>query len=177
MLKQNKFITVFILLLVFCSPVVFSFIFYFSPIHFKTANRGNLLTPPVHLSRLLHQDKKQWQIVFAVNNCNDEHLQKTLFDLHQLRIALAENQQRVSLLLLTYPACRFHDTYDFRQKTFCDSDYLEWQQALHLADHEIMNKIYLVDTLDNVFMYYPRTTDLMNVFKDLKRVLGASQIG
>ena len=44
-------------------------------------------------------------------------------------------------------------------------------------DFVMQHKIYLVDPLGNLFMYYADTTDPMNVLKDLKRVLEVSQIG
>jgi hypothetical protein len=39
------------------------------------------------------------------------------------------------------------------------------------------DKIYLVDPLGNVFMYYDESENPMHILKDLKKVLGVSQIG
>ena len=41
----------------------------------------------------------------------------------------------------------------------------------------VSHKIYLIDPIGNLFMYYPDDTNPMNVLKDLKRVLEVSQIG
>jgi len=41
----------------------------------------------------------------------------------------------------------------------------------------VSGRIYLMDPMGNVFMYYPDTADPMNILKDLKKVLEVSQIG
>ncbi len=74
----------------------------------------------------------------------------------------------------------FHSLEQVKKVFGKDSERIQVQQkklkelgidALHT------NKIYLIDPRGNLFMVYDHTENPMNILKDLKKVLGASQIG
>lgn len=147
---------------------------------FKTLNHGTLLDSATQIPDLVYQNKKQWQIVYIPNNCCDADCQKITYTLHQLRIVLAKDADRVSLALVLNKMCPKQDTHDLRKIDFTQQQYQAMQHLI--AQHtknisEIQDKIYLIDPIGNVFMYYSATTDAMNILKDLKRVLEVSQIG
>jgi hypothetical protein len=97
-----------------------------------------------------------------------------MYTLHQLRIALGKDQERVALTLLADPACQT-PLHDFRQLTFNAQDKTQLQNSLGAPFAS--DQIYLVDPNANVFMTYPATANAMNILKDLKKVLEVSQIG
>ena len=99
--------------------------------------------------------KKKWQIILVPGNQCDKECEKTFYLLNQVKKALGKNSPRVIVERKS-----LESSLSFIQKDF-------------IAQH----KIYLVDPLGNLFMYYADTTDPMNVLKDLKRVLEVSQIG
>lgn len=174
LIRQHKIF--FFLILAFALPLVVSYIlfFYRENFHFNTTNHGALLNPPIQVNTLLKNPLKQWQIIFSPNPCNDEQAEKTMFILHQLRTALGENQKRVGLTLWVDQTCPSSQTHDFRKVTLTHDQIMQLQNTFN---HVVMNNIYLIDPLGNLFMYYPSTTDPMGIFKDVKKVLGASQIG
>lgn len=172
--NKGKF---YLVILIFIVPVALSWLTYFNyhHFHFKTNNHGALLDPPIQVSDIFNQEAKQWQIVYAPSHCEDAQSEKTMFVLHQLHIALGENQQRVSLTLLVDQTCQLNQTHDFRKIVLTTEQQNQFQSKL--KQDTAMNKIYLIDPLYNLFMYYPATTNPKNIFEDIKIVLGASQIG
>jgi hypothetical protein len=148
---------------------------------FKTLNRGTLISPAVQDSDLQvnNNPQKLWQIVYAPNGCCDAQCQKTMYTLHQLRKVLGKDGKRVALTLVIPQACSKTDSHDFNKIEFNQANYTRLQNIL-TEQHKTVspdNKIYLIDPLNNVFMYYSSTVDAMNILKDMKRVLEVSQIG
>lgn len=152
----------FFLVMTFILPIIISYVlfFYKDHFHFRKTNQGTLLNPPLQMQALT----RQWQIIFAPRSCNSNQLEKVMFGLHQLRKALGKDERRVGLILLINQSCQMMPTYHFRKVIRQNNDL-------------IPDRIYLADPLGNVFMYYSDTTKPMPIFKDLKKVLGASQIG
>lgn len=144
------------LLLIFIMPVLMSsLLFYFHDrFHFKTLNRGHLVNPPIPVSYLYPTDKKIWLIIQVDSS------EKLNYQLNQLRKALGQDQKRVAVIRINEEANEFT------------------QLKLSFGNHfEVKNKIYLVDPLGNLFMYYQSSTNPMDILKDLKKVLKVSQIG
>jgi hypothetical protein len=158
---------------------------YHEHFHFKTMNHGTLINPPFQVQDLILQNnnKKQWQIVYIPNNCCDAECQKITYTLHQLRLVLAKDADRVSLGVVLNKMCAKQDTHDFRKIDFTQQQYKNLENTFlqHAAENaktmSEQSKIYLLDPIGNIFMYYPASTDAMNILKDMKRVLEVSQIG
>lgn len=148
---------------------------------FKTLNRGTLMSPAVQINDFQAKNgtQKLWQIVYAPNGCCDSQCQKTMFTLHQLRLVLGKDSKRVGLTLVTNKTCAKTDAHDFNHIEFNQQQYTTLQNSLTQQNRTTSadNKIYLVDPIGNLFMYYPGTVDAMNILKDLQRVLEVSQIG
>lgn len=153
------------LLLISILPVVIgSFLYYFhGHFQFKTLNRGTLVNPPVVMHGLVSE--KKWRIVYAPAHCCDKQCETTMFTLHQLRTALNKDIKRVSLVLAFDQQCKINDLHDFQTLSLEKNSYITH------------NKIYLVDPIGNLFMFYSGTVDPINILKDIKRVLEVSQIG
>lgn len=130
--------------------------------HFKTTNHGTLLTPPLQVQYLYvglkEGDTKKWRIIHIADAACDEQCQKINFQIEQVHKALGKNYNRVAVLFIDNKAAQFQKFQtDFSQPA--------------------LNKIYLVDPLGNLFMFYSDSANLMDVLKDLKKVLEVSQIG
>lgn len=167
-------VKILLLLLVFVVPMGVAWVMFEYPDYFKfrTTNRGKLMQPMVHDANFLDANHRSWQIVYAPEDCQTEQAEQQMFFLHQVRLALGKDADRVSLSLLTERACPLTDTHDFR-KLLLDTAPIR----AALEDHRIESKIFLVDPQGNVFMYYSDNGSAMRILKDLKRVLEVSQIG
>lgn len=170
------------LLMIFAIPIVVSWVLYYYRdfFHFKTTNLGTLVRPAVHVNDLAEPEgaHNSWQIVYAPLSCNGE-AEKTMFTLHQLRTALGKNQERVSLTLVTIADCQL-ETHDFRKLIFTKKQLTQLKNALIKSQPDnftVGDKIYLIDPIGNLFMYYSSETNPMNILKDIKKVLEVSQIG
>jgi hypothetical protein len=167
-IPKNNRTKLVLLLAVFIVPMVMSWIlFYFrADLHFKTTNHGTLVSPAQYSQDLAlpAQQAKQWQIVYVPAGCGNV---KQMFLLHQLRLVLGKDAKRVMLTAVLDKQCANVDAHDFRKVVFTDAQYSHLQK----------DKIYLVDPIGNLFMYYSSDTDPMNILKDMQKVLEVSQIG
>jgi hypothetical protein len=165
------------LVAIFVVPFIISgFLYgYHANFHFKTTNHGELLTPALPVTEWVDNEKKTWQIVFVPADCTTAQSENIMFSLHQLRLILGKEMDRVGLTLATKKMCLLPDVHDFRKVRM--SDHLYSQLETLKADQPVENSIYLVDPDGNLFMSYSSNTNPMNVLKDLKHLLEVSQIG
>jgi hypothetical protein len=175
-MRNNKY-SLYMLVLIFLMPIVVSTIMYFyrDHLHFKTTNHGNLVNPVVAFKDDFPIDTRHWKIIYAPKLCYGEQYENITFTLHQLRKVLGENEKRVNLALLVTQQCQLHDAHGF-QKIELSSKVMSQLQAA-LANTDVLDKIYLVDPMGNLFMYYPAKVNAMYILKDIKKVLEVSQIG
>lgn len=179
-MTNKKSFTLLMLMAVFVVPVLISWLlfYYHDLFQFKTTNRGTLITPAIFVAGFqLGSDSKKWQIVYAPQDCSGSHFEKVTFTLHQLRQALGKDYKRVVLTLLVGKNCQIEDAHDFRLLQLDAQQLLVWQEKFQQPGFDVWGKIYLVDPMNNLFMYYPSDVDAMSILKDMKKVLEVSQIG
>jgi cytochrome oxidase Cu insertion factor (SCO1/SenC/PrrC family) len=161
----NKKSTFYALILIFIIPMIVSSLLYRYNHHFhiKTINHGTLLNPAINVrnSFIGFANPGKWRIVYVNAHGCDDQCNKISSDLHQTLKALGKDMNRTTVMLVDGPNEQIQEI--LKQKN--GKNFLASQ------------KIYLVDPQGNLFMYYPETTDPMNILKDLKRVLEVSQIG
>ncbi|MDX1901015.1 MAG: hypothetical protein SFW66_03295 [Gammaproteobacteria bacterium] len=151
--KKNN-LPLYILLGISVVPVILATLFYYGHryFHFSQLNRGQLITPPMHLSDKAYASlneksaKRRWIVLQVIAGVCDQQCEHRDFLLHQVQKALGNNRDRIFIQ--------------------------QGKPSAFAAGH-----IYLVDPAQNVFMSYSDTTDPMNILQDLKRVLEVSQIG
>lgn len=165
--KRKTNTKIFFLILVFIFPIIIGQILYANRKHlpFKTLNHGTLVTPPISIKNTdFLPTEKKWKVVYIHAGKCDLPCEKMSYQLQQLNFALGKNSKRVITRVINEENNNLkmlNDQWDF-----------------HSNSHFILSeKIYLIDPLNNLFMYYPSSTNLMNVLKDLKKVLEVSQIG
>lgn len=165
MTQKKKSSQLVFLLLVFIIPLVISYFLYryHDYFHFKTINHGVLVNPPLPVNYLYSTTKNaaspKWHVIYLAKAPCKQTCKEIIYQLHQVQKALGKNATRVDILTFTHNPAQFARLSAAFPKHFV-----------------ITNKIYLVDPLGNLFMYYPALTDPLNILKDLKRVLEVSQI-
>lgn len=164
--SRSKF---YLVISIFLLPMLISWILYFfhEHIHFKKLNHGKFISPPIHADFLHAKSSpntpKVWHLVHIDSGNCDTTCQKITYQLNQVRKVLGKDQDRLNILSLHAHTAEVTQLQQLFQ-----------QKNLTLT---VDNKIYLIDPLDNLFMYYADTAKPMDILKDLKRVLEVSQIG
>jgi hypothetical protein len=158
-----------IVLLIFLFPVVCgSLLYHFADrFHFKTINHGILVQPPINIQEAQVSAKmsspKKWRVIYVFSDC-DASCKKMQFDLLQIQKILGKDRDRVEIIT----------------ESKASTSLKKWQSVFEkqiAKDFNLADKIYLVDPIGNVFMYYPSTTNPMDILKDMQKVLEVSQIG
>lgn len=97
-------------------------------------------------------------------------------------IALSDLQNKWRILYICDEQCedKFYPLQQIKKALGKDGD----RTSVHLnkmgeikTEFVSNHRIYLIDPHGNLFMYYEDTVNPMDILKDLKKVLGASQIG
>ena len=139
--------------------------------HFSTTNHGVLVNPPIAVSQfqnniqnnIQNNRQKKWQIVYVTDGVCDDACKKIDFQLHQVQTLLGKDQSRVSVT----------------QSSDLNDESILMKKAFQARDSRfvVSQKIYLIDPAGNIFMYYPATSNPLDIYHDLKHVLEVSQIG
>jgi hypothetical protein len=174
---------VWLLLIISLLPVAAGWLLfhYHTLFSLKTMNHGILINPPVHSEMFDMPGKQhQWQIIYMPGIYCDKQCDEVMFSLHQLHTGLGKESQRVMLKVVIANNAVVNNRPDFQNIILTPGQITQLQQMLVQqmgADFVLLHKIYLMDPADNLFMYYEDTSNLMDILKDLKRVLEVSQIG
>lgn len=164
---KNKSIPIqFILLtLITVLPILAGTLLYFKHdlFTFKTLNKGMLVNPVIDAKNLDLNipNTKKWRIVYIKSKDCDKACQTLSYQLSQMTKILNKDRDRTVAVAIDSSSKKLKEK--FIQQG--DKDFI------------VENKIYLIDPIGNLFMYYPATMDPMNILKDMKRVLEVSQIG
>jgi thiol-disulfide isomerase/thioredoxin len=160
----------YILILVTALPVLLGWLLYYFHDHFQfnTTNKGTFINPPVEVSFLNPSHEKKWQIIYVTDaNCNAA-CEKLNHQLLQVQKALGKNYDRVRVISFNINDVKAQELQTLIQRA----------PALRASNNFIVSKkVFLVDPIGNLFMYYQDSFDPMDVLKDLKKVLEVSQIG
>lgn len=153
------------LMLIFIIPILASWalFYYHDQFQFKTTNRGTLINPALHLKNatMFNESQKKWVVLYVSGDQCDSQCENTFHLLNQVKKALGKHNDRV-IVKKMLPDFNFDD---------------ENNRRLSENNFVIKHKIYLIDPMGNLFMYYEDTANPMDVLKDLKHVLEVSQIG
>jgi len=194
--NQKKLVTIFGL---FFIPLAIAATWYLVlPENYRPGsmtNNGNLLDPIYPMQAFEQQTKdgekftgknleKKWTLVHLIKGNCDEACSKWLYNTRQVRIALAEDMERVTRLSIVDNA----ESVKTDQPMWDSHPDMEVvvtaqggvaQQILQRTAKDAYpeNSIYLIDPLGNLMMHFPPDIDPKLLMKDLEKLLKLSHIG
>lgn len=178
MRKKNSKFTFWLTLSLFLTPFIAASWLYAhaDQFHFKTKNKGILITPPAQVANLetpVQNFHHHWWVLIFNNAPCETTCQEQLHWLHQIHIALHKHQTRVQLWMAQSALNPDMETQIL--KSIPELTLIPLTTLPSFLDNE--PGIAIMDPLGNIMMRYPFNTDPQNVFKDLKTLLHNSQIG
>ncbi|VAW96391.1 hypothetical protein MNBD_GAMMA23-1761 [hydrothermal vent metagenome] len=199
-IKKNK-ITMLVLFSMFVAPILFA-VYIFntnSSDNYVTKNRGNLINPAIELKNIeltyfennkrykLADQEHQWLMVFiGAGECGGS-CKRQLVVMRQTRLAQGGEFTRVNRLyvMLDKQSDQFmkevkayHPDMDI--VTGSEQQLANVTEQFKLADKikpGNSNRIYIVDPIGNLMMYYELDAKAADIAKDLARLLKVSQMG
>ena len=199
-IKKNKR-TMLLLFVMFAAPILLAvFIFNTDPSgKYATKNRGNLITPAVELKNIelkfidskkpykLVEQEHQWLMVFIGAGECDDNCKRQLVVMRQTRLAQGGEFTRVNRLYVIQDkqsdkfmkeVKAFHPDMDIVTGTKQQLKNVTTQFTLADEVHVgKSNRIYIVDPIGNLMMYYELNAEASDIAKDLTRLLKVSQMG
>ena len=199
-IRKNK-ITMLLLFLLFVAPVI-SAIYVFntqSTSSYATKNNGHLITPARELKnfeltniatnkpyKLVDQEHK-WLMVFVGAGECDKNCKHQLVVMRQTRLAQGGEFKRIKRLYVMLDkqtdqfmkeVKEFHPDMDIVTGTTVQENNVIKQFTLDdNRDVGTSNRIYIVDPIGNLMMYYELDNEAKDIANDLKRLLHVSQMG
>jgi hypothetical protein len=190
-----------LLALIFMAPTFVAWVMHFSTEEGwrpeGTTNRGNLIHParPLTLPADLQAGEVSlnaylqglWTLVYIGDADCDAVCSGNLYKMRQVRLAQNENMRRVQRLFLVSG-----ETIPGELDTLLEAEYPDMtvvalpaarlaQLAGHFAVDEVSvpvaERVYLIDPLGNLMMYYEPDADPHDMLQDLQRLLKYSKIG
>src|SRR5690242_14014598 len=169
------------------SPILASYLLYFSNVRPGSVNYGDLLeVKPLAGTALNESDKTifrvrqlrgKWALITIDSGACDESCRQKLYYMRQVRTIQNTEKDRIERVWLiddgVPPAAElvkeFEGTWLINAK---DSDLLkEFPAAGSIRDH-----VYVVDPIGNLMMRFPKDPDPSKMAKDIKRLLKVSQL-
>lgn len=188
---KNKY-TIIALVVVFVLPVILAKLALENDWFNKSAtNRGELLAQPLDASQLLldldkhdQGEKNTWKLVMAIPPSCDIACQNSVLTISHVRTAVGRQMERVDAVFL---ASETSDQAALDNITNNNLGIVLKQDVNNVNKvfkKEGINAIFITDTLNNVVLKYPSTTDAdqaimdgRDVLADLRKLLKLSRIG
>lgn len=162
-----------------------------------TTNRGNLVHParPLSMPADMASDgvslneylKDKWTLLYIGNAGCDAACRDNLYKMRQVRLAQNENMNRVQTLFLLEADAITDELSGFLAQEHKDMAValLSAAQLAEIAPQfrigeppvRAARRVYIVDPLGNLMMYYPPDADAGGMLKDLRKLLKYSRIG
>ena len=170
--------------LMFFAPLGAAFILYYGHAWHPggRVNHGELIQPPRPLPDSAlpapYSLQRKWTMLYVQRGACDELCLKRLYDMRQVRTALDRDMTRVQRVLIANPGC-----CDAQKLLQMHPDLITVPMGaaqgtlLELLPSPDAHRIYLVDPLGNVMMFYPADDKAKGILEDMKRLLKLSQIG
>jgi cytochrome oxidase Cu insertion factor (SCO1/SenC/PrrC family) len=182
--------------LVFFAPLALSFYLYYGRGTWHPGghvNQGELIQPARPLPALTlplmgsgQTDPKfltrKWTFLYVQHGACDAICLRRLYDTRQVRLALDREMDRVQRVFVASPDC-----CDMKALRASHPDLIVLQDSEAAAPLLMLlpaapatqnsNRVYLIDPLGNLMMFYPPDAPAKGLLEDMKRLLRLSQIG
>ncbi len=160
----------------------------------STTNNGNLIQPiyPVQAFEQTTKDgtrfggkdlEKKWTLVHLIDGQCAEACSKWLYHTRQIRIALAEDMERVNRLAIVDSAqiaaenSKMWASHPDMQVIISAAGGLGTQISSTVEQAYPRNSVFLIDPLGNLMMHFPPDLEPKKLMKDLEKLLRLSRIG
>jgi len=192
--QQRKGRMVFLLMIIFfIVPIIVVVMMYKYNWKPSGESLGELIKPPREIYTPKHTMnseakplppllwKEKWSVIYIADSCADTCMQK-LSDIRRLHVSLYKDIPRVQRVLITNTQDTttikqsFPDLIVINQPNASIHD-LAIQFKVEEENPTMTNRIYLVDPLGFLMMSYPQQTPLVNLRKDVVRLLKYSWAG
>ncbi|GAB55373.1 hypothetical protein GPUN_1249 [Glaciecola punicea ACAM 611] len=174
-----------LLIAVFVLPVIFAFMaLKLDWFNQAVTNRGELLQPVIEASSLVNESDTKWHLLYIIPDICDLACDNALYAVKQIFMATGKHADRVNALFI------YSDTSSAeavaKAKAFTSADVLNKsnENVSEVFKNTDINAIFISDTLHNVVLRYPVTTDKeqaimdsRDILADLKKLLKLSRIG
>jgi len=171
----------------FCAPIVASLVAYRFLRPEPSANYGELLLPPASItahafgrdeggSFAFSSLKGRWILVTSDSGACGEACVSKLATMRQVRLALGRNAARVERVFVVDDV-RAPDRAALAPFAGMVVALTPAGMSLPPGPANDRAHVYLVDPLGNVMLRWPAQPELRRMFRDLERLLKASQIG
>jgi cytochrome oxidase Cu insertion factor (SCO1/SenC/PrrC family) len=194
-MKQRKWGMISLIGMVFILPVLFAWLFYTKADEWNlaTTNRGVLLQPPLQINELAPKSwRGKWLLLYVDTQCAD-YCVTAAANLAEINIVLGKESGRLRSVLATLPFSESYDEPDTKEfaegrqvnpqlehlilsspsmQQLLNADYLIAAEAPNLRQ-----ALFIVDPLGNIILYYAVPFSTKAVYRDMKKLLKASQIG
>jgi len=203
--RQRGFLTsrqvLVLLALIFLAPTFVAWVMHHSSEEGwqpeATTNQGNLVHParPLEMPADMANDgvslqdylEGKWTLLYIGNADCDETCRNNLYKMRQVRIAQNENMMRVQTLFLlnadSIPdelagfLAQEHKDMAVALPSAAQAAAIEPQFRVDETPVREAQRVYIVDPLGNLMMYYQPDADARGMLKDLQKLLKYSKIG
>jgi hypothetical protein len=144
-------------------------------------NNGELIQPPRYLPQALpapHALQHKWTMLYVQRGPCEELCLRRLYDTRQVRTALDRDMDRVQRVLIADAGCcNMQKLHEMHPDLITVPAGPAVEPLLALLPAANSRRVYLVDPLGNVMMFYEADARAKGMLEDLKRLLRLSQIG
>jgi len=175
---------------IFALPVLASYLAYFVWQPQSAARNYGTLIPPVTLAESvtlvspegasvpLKSLRGKWLLLHVDNAACAQACEQKMHVMRQVRLMQGREQERVQRLWLIAdgqaPRAALQKEYEGTQWLADPQRAVIGKLA---AEGDVKQYIYMIDPLGNAMMRWPENPDMKRMFKDIERLLKASQIG
>jgi hypothetical protein len=169
--------------LMFFAPLGLAFYLYYGSNSWRPGHRvnsGELVQPPRPLNEKFLIGK--WTMLYVQQGRCDDECRRHLYDSRQVRTALDRDMTRVQRVFIAdadccdLPALReAHPDLIIRTPATDDATWLSQLPTREGATNS--HRLYLIDPLGNLMMYYAPEARPKGMLEDMKRLLRLSSIG
>lgn len=141
-------------------------------IKFPGKNYGILITPTITADQLpIDSSSRRWKLVLFYPGSCEAKCQKSLHDLHQIRLATGPDRERVEYALASF---EHHSTGEI--SIFIDPT--KFNEVFQKHHHTVEpGTIFLIDPNGNFILQYPPNASPSGILKDIQHLMKISQIG
>jgi len=190
-MKKNR-LTIIALASVFILPVVLAKLALENDWFNKAStNRGVLLESPLDASELLaaadkhvNGEKNTWKLLMTIPTNCDISCQNAVLTISNVRQAVGRQMERVDAIFLVTQNSDADALKNIQSKNLGIVLSQDIENVNKVFKNEGINAIFLTDTLNNVVLKYPNTSDQdqaimdgRDVLSDLRKLLKLSRIG